>query len=414
MGGPLSRGFVLAVLCSGVLVGCSFQGVIEQNVVDFNHAVAKSQNELLLLNILRAKDRQPRYFTALTQIRGSLSSSVKMDLILPFGPGTDSRFGVLPESSLSSSPSFDVAILDSEKFMRGIMRPVEKEIFKYYWDEGWPQELLLYLLVAKIRFPGVDGRLKEVSNAPTHHEKFGEFVEAVKKIAHVGLVASLETHQPFGPQFKELDLTSLLAAKEKGLEIASENGCFQFMQPHPTVQLECPEWDADPEKGCPRMLRELPGISQKGTRVQLRFEELVPSAKSRATATRESVCDNRLTGETEEPIRGEIILRSPEAIMHYLGEIVRVEEEHDRWSPPEIREATGHAPSSLPLFVVKAGQAQAADVAVEFNGRNYYIPSGAAGGRSMHCLWLLTELFGLHKSFDELPATPAVILSGSK
>jgi len=413
MGGPLSRGFVLAVLCSGMLVGCSFQGVIEQNVVDFNHAVAKSQNELLLLNILRAKDRQPRYFTALTQIRGSLSSSVKMGLILPFGPGTDSGFA-LPESSLSSSPSFDVAILDSEKFMRGIMRPVEKGLFKYYWDEGWSQELLLYLLVAKIRFPAVDGKLREVVNSPTHHEKFDEFVDVVKKLTHAGLVASLETHQPFGPQFKELDLASILAAKEKGLEIASENGCFQFMQSSSTVRLECPEWDADPEKGCSRMLRELPGISQKGTRVQLVFEELVPSAKSRATATRESMCDSRPAKDAEEPLTGEIILRSPEAIMHYLGEIVRVEEENDRWSPPEIREATGHAPSSLPLFVVKAGQAQAADVAVEVNDRSYYIPSGTAGGRSMHCLWLLTELFGLHKSFDELPATPAVILSGSK
>src|SRR5262245_41581288 len=139
---------VLVALCSLTLVSCSFSRAIQQNVVDFNYAVAKSQNELLLLNVLRAMERQPRYFTSLTQIRGSLNSSVRVGFIIRFVNDAAQPYFVSPEGALSSSPSFDVAILDSEKFMRGIMRPIAAELFKYYWDQGWPQELLFYLLVA--------------------------------------------------------------------------------------------------------------------------------------------------------------------------------------------------------------------------------------------------------------------------
>src|SRR5262249_9593478 len=120
MEGRLYRRPVLAVWCCLTLVGCSFSGAIQQNVVDFNYAVAKSQNELLLLNILRAMERQPRYFTALTQIRGSLNSSLRVNFLIPFIHDANQPTFVSPEGELSSSPSFDVAILDSEKFMRGI------------------------------------------------------------------------------------------------------------------------------------------------------------------------------------------------------------------------------------------------------------------------------------------------------
>jgi hypothetical protein len=407
---------VLVALCSLMLVSCSFSRAIQQNVVDFNYAVAKSQNELLLINILRARERQPRYFTSLTQIRGSLSSSLRVNFLIPFVHDANQPSFVSPEGSLSSSPSFDVAILDSEKFMRGIMRPIAGELFKYYWDQGWPRELLFYLLVDKFRF--IDGKgdlIGEFVNSPNppEEEEFDKFTAIAATLFRAKLTASIETYKPFGPKFKQLDPAAMLDAKREGFEIGFENGCFQLMQPRTTIKLECPKSNKD----CLRSLKHLLGISTEEKPIQLMFEEPMTSEKTRRAAARAAVNGCSPSEETEAQdaiVEGVVLLRSPEAVLYYLGEIARAEKRHANWSPPQIHDSTDDEAPSHPLFVVEPGKSQTAEVSVDFNGQNYYIPDGDAGGRSMHCLWILTELFGLHKSFEELPTTQAVILSGAR
>ncbi|MBI3797142.1 MAG: hypothetical protein HY268_09275 [Deltaproteobacteria bacterium] len=372
--------------------------------------------ELLLLNILRAMARQPRYFTALTQIRGSLTSEVRVGFNIPFVHGGDNPFWVAPEGLLSSSPSFDVAILDSEKFMRGIMRPIGGELFKYYWEQGWPRDLLLYLLVDKIRFVDSNNNLVgEFVNSPHHskNEELDKFKAVTETIFCAKPIASLETYKPFGPKFKKLDPSAMLDAKREGLEIGFENGCYQFMQPRTTIKLECSHSDKD----CFGSLRQLLGTSSEDAKIQFVFEEAATSEKNRGAAAREAIEGCSLAKEAEArtaTVEGIVLLRSPEAVLYYLGEIARAEQRNADWSPPQLHDSTDCGPPSHPLFVVKPGKAQDAEVSVDFNGQNYYIPADAAGDRSMHCLWILTELFGLHKSFDELPTTQAVVLSGGR
>jgi hypothetical protein len=62
----------LALLLS--VAGCSFQQKIAQNALDYNYSIEDAHNRLTLLNILRAKDRRPMYFTRLGQVTGNLTS----------------------------------------------------------------------------------------------------------------------------------------------------------------------------------------------------------------------------------------------------------------------------------------------------------------------------------------------------
>jgi hypothetical protein len=66
-------------------------------------------------------------------------------------------------------------------------------------------------------------------------------------------------------------------------------------------------------------------------------------------------------------------------------------------------------PERWPLFVLQTGVQERAAVAVVRNGTRYYVPRGAAGGRSMNCFTLVTQILALHKSRDTLPTTQTVI-----
>lgn len=142
-----------ALLCAA-LAACSFDERIADHAVKYNKTVEEANNSLLLLNILRARDRRPMHFTAISQVRGSLtqSSSGSIGLTIPFGGDASNTFPLTPSLSLSqsTSPSFDVAVLDKQEFIRGILSPIEISIFKFYLDQRWPPEILLHLFVHKV------------------------------------------------------------------------------------------------------------------------------------------------------------------------------------------------------------------------------------------------------------------------
>ncbi len=95
-----------ALLCA-VLAACSFDGRIADHAVKYNKTVEEANNSLLLLNILRARDRRPMHFTAISQLRGSLSQSStgSLGLQIPLGGDASNTFPLTPSLSFSQSTS---------------------------------------------------------------------------------------------------------------------------------------------------------------------------------------------------------------------------------------------------------------------------------------------------------------------
>jgi hypothetical protein len=92
------------------------------------------------------------------------------------------------------------------------------------------------------------------------------------------------------------------------------------------------------------------------------------------------------------------ILRSPEAILYHLGELIRSH------NPPITCEG--------PLFVVQncASSSQCA-VEVCYCGSRYTIPAQGAGA-SMHVLSLLSQLIALNRSATDIPTTGTLRVVG--
>src|SRR5512147_3101575 len=81
---------------------------------DYNVVIEKAQNDMILMNIVRASKRYPMYFTNFKQLRGSMSYNFSTGgITAPFGkfglgaPGEATSYSIAPSISYSTNPSFD-------------------------------------------------------------------------------------------------------------------------------------------------------------------------------------------------------------------------------------------------------------------------------------------------------------------
>lgn len=390
--GQLTIAGLILSMCA-CLTGCNFSGRIGSDAVSYNQAVERVGNELLLLNIVRAMHRRPMYFTGLSQIRGSFSHSTNGSIGLTRQSEMRDRWTYGGGTDVTSKPSFDVAVLDSERFMRGITKPVTPRLFEYYWSQGWPKAMLLHLFVRTIESNG-----RVLVNRPGD-PTFADFQREVHGWLEddVHLVATLDW-EAIGPPFLEDALPAgvLLKGVEKGFDVAPmESGVAD-------------EGLASKEKP----LKEAYYLWKSTHRVTLRTNTLFCGVCS------EPATENRNNNRRAAPLpesgkeaeRGavdKLFLRSPEAMLYYLGETMRSSQ-----AGTDTIIQWGATP--VPLFVGVANYPGDAVVTVEYDGVRYSIPRDEErAGRSMHCLSLVSQILALHKSSTELPTTSAVTLVGN-
>lgn len=421
---PVSRLLSAALLCAA-LAACSFDERIADHAVKYNKTVEETRNSLLLLNILRAKNRQPMHFTALTKVLGrlTLQSSGSLGLDIPFGGDAASTFPLSPSLTLTqtSSPSFDVVSLDSQEFMKGILSPIDKSIFKFYLDQRWPPEVLLHLFIHKVEQtemvptpinspPPV--RTPDEEESPTDKEKedafrnFQKWIEEVRSEIRFG---TKKTGRAIGPKFQLTEqsvLEHLVEAEKAGLRLVGtgkkEPADYQLCKIVSAPVLcvgECP--DSDPEGDCRGDTGKEPATSEY---------LLVKKAKK--------------AKEAEKPEQT-AHLRSVQGILYYLGEVLRYQEKSnnnivvkckdkarkviDCSKDKEVNEKT-----VLFDLTTKKEEADTPIIGVEYNGQWYYVPKDKKVGeievnsRTKTVLALVSQLLGLHKSSKELPTTTAV------
>jgi len=166
---PRRAPWLVAVAASFLLAGCAFSPQLQRVAVDHDQMVARTEDELTLRNILRARFRYPLHFTTITEVNADAQLSVGASVGAGI-PGTSlsrsfNGAGALAGSgesegavnispnlsgSVSTRPSFKAAVLATEKFQRGLQQPVSGQLIAYYLDAGWPDELLMALFVERL------------------------------------------------------------------------------------------------------------------------------------------------------------------------------------------------------------------------------------------------------------------------
>ena len=326
-------------------------------------------------------------------------------------PGVQSKRGPVQGSR---SPSFDVAILDSEEFTRGILQPIKPATLEYYWQQRWPQDLLLYLFIHKVE----DLTSGSVFVNSPNDQRFGAFQSWVDSVQGQGIVVGTKTvGRPIGPPLSEVDvsdLKKLVEAEKEGLRL------IQIPPPKkPNENEQETEGQAETEKKyqlcrvvsvagfCLQQCKS-PAIEEQCVSAPIESKlslETTPT-EVQLPLILESVPVNK-TGDGSQSVKYGIHLRSVQGILYYLGEVLRSAEVDKKIVKIKIRKER----KETSLFILSSERDKEdgkAPLSVKYEGQVYEAKEDMA----KNALTIAGQLLGLHRKSKELPTTQAVQFVG--
>jgi hypothetical protein len=425
-----------------VFGGCSSHRQLATQAVDFNLTVEKAQNEMLLLNVIRAKDRLPMYMTGISSLNGNFSTSLSAASGVSTSRSREREPTVVDtltrgatvsaNAGISANPSFSLAVLDTQEFMRGFLTPIPLDTLGYYWSQEWPRALLLYLLVQRVEIESPGKETLVVRNYPDSSDPdlkelktFGcalrDFL-ARKPRFETRSVKGPEIGPPLQAATVSGDVSKLIQVSKEGYELSQDDGKDTYHLRRATTEQHFalngePSYrqssicdGADPISG--------PAPPSETGETAPEPEPYPQSAKHGKVRT--TLPDSKTLT---------LVLRSPEALLYYLGELMRVANRRESPKIPYICiQKHFH-----PLFVaLPSGRCQGAQVEVNSGRGTFSVPAvsdasapdpcdddgdislrdanGCDAGRSMQALRLVSQIMSMQKSAKDLPSAGVVRL----
>ena len=182
---------VLIVLMPSI-EGCSYLG---PNSLDterrrYNDVMKKTNDEELLLNLVRMRYSDRPSFLSVASITSSLSMSSSASATKSI---TDNSIGLgissvarslTPSFSISESPTISYAPLQGNSYVRGFLTPISPKLLSLIGSSGWPVGMTLKLCVT---------RMNDIWNAPSASRAapslapdFEQFEELFKNLNSMG------------------------------------------------------------------------------------------------------------------------------------------------------------------------------------------------------------------------------------
>jgi len=162
---PLAHKLLAALIAAAlaILTGCTHLEKFSNQATDFNVQVADAQNKTLLLNIIRAANRFPMHFTELSTLSGTGTATIGGTITIPVGVlnGGSSTGSIAPTASISETPTFNIAVLETQEFYNGMLKPISTDQLSTYLQEGLEPELILSLGIGALLYqpmPNADAK----------------------------------------------------------------------------------------------------------------------------------------------------------------------------------------------------------------------------------------------------------------
>jgi hypothetical protein len=311
---PLKGMIVLAVSAS-ITSACAWMTPslapgIRANAGAYHEVVSDFNDEVILANIIRAKNYVPLNISELSTITGNLSEQASLGLSVPFGKtyGSNTRSTATPALQLGSSPTFSMAPLNTQGFTLNIIQPIAPMYLLSKWNTGISRDVLLLLFIKEIQFAddieyaqGADGketsrvaarhRYRNNPNSPEEEKAFLALIADMRRSLEIKTMSVLE---PVGPEFPFLTA----AAADRGSQPQSAVAALTLIAGMGDAQYHVGNFDKAAKNG--QLYRSYPSqvalciddSLSDGNRIysQTVLQHLTEVRKSRAKRVSESLC----------------------------------------------------------------------------------------------------------------------------
>jgi hypothetical protein len=391
----ISRRIALT-LCLASLVGCSLAPVVSNESEDYNETVETVTNSLLVVNILRARDEVPLYFTDLSQIRGQIMLNYSAQGAFPFGPSNRSGTGIGLRSvatigiAQQNLPFFDIAPLNNKQFYQGIIEPLSKGVFAFYLNSAIPPAVLFNIFVSGIETVKVNG--DKISYEPYCgylDPCFDDFIERWTNRERPPRAVVYNQSTEIGLKVAA-DAKALVEAALAGLSATKADGNLVQLAKKSTQTTICVA-DASGTKYV--------AVGIATASVFKTPEVSIPQSDDECKIL---PLQNPQTGKTsvkEAPSveRQLLRLRSVQEIFTYLGFLVRNKNSTQHaYNLPDIGFNISEHPPPEVRFVT------------QYQGKNYYVSNVSGNDNTLRILAVLNGLLNLNRDANAIPKTPAV------
>ncbi len=187
---------LLTVALSALFTGCASMGpaYVRSSRPDYNVAVQQTNNQELLLNLVRCRYRDPLYFTTVERIaatqemlRGATAgggrTTSRNEFVSAGGANAVERVIGTPLSltgtvSINEKPTIFYAPIEGEKFVRQMMNPMNPDLLLMLVKSGWSLDRVFSVGVAELN--GLKNAPTASGPTPSREPEFRDFREAVR------------------------------------------------------------------------------------------------------------------------------------------------------------------------------------------------------------------------------------------
>lgn len=421
------------------LAGCAFGPQMQRVAIDQNAMIADTANELMVVNILRARNREPLHFTSIAKATGSatLSGTMSGDVGIQGATAVETTGSTGGLTSIATTPgvevftpalqasivtgsNLDIAVFDTQEFYQGITTSLTSAQVAHYLHQGWPPELLMYLMIESVEFVPAAGGSPMIDiawkNDPDDHgamKRFADFVAQYpidlgvreEEIDYVAPVSDFSGSKL--ADFLQLDGKRFTIADRKIGENKTERWLVRMSGGGDDVVVSSLHKAADGVAGCPAAPDAKPpakGADTSALPEAVPPADTAPNYKLFSTEMKSGPSDHAIFAqgvktEGADCVDGtfQITLRSAEGIIYYLGETLR-----EGNYMPEI--------DDIPLLSIERRRPADIFVQARFRGENWYVPLDPkiAKSRTSQIVALVQQLINLQKLSKDKPTTQSI------
>jgi hypothetical protein len=195
---PRSRRLLHCAAAAALLFTACVNRRLEPDFAAFSTAYARDMNWQMLLNLARLDQGHPAYFMAIGEIRIPRTQSIGLNSSGNSShtegqsvTGTITRTvsnvlsGTLtPNVSANASPTFIFIPINSTETAKQLLEPISIEVFNTLYQQGWPVDQLLRVLVERIEVDLYDPEGQHtrlvLTNSPTRAESWDRFARFLR------------------------------------------------------------------------------------------------------------------------------------------------------------------------------------------------------------------------------------------
>lgn len=174
------------------MVGCVHIGpdAVRTSRIDYNSALRVTEDEQMLLNIVRLRYRDRMYFLEADTVTTQFSYSASMDPSISWLPGVGSSESLRNRIAIEERPTVTYRPLRGKDFVERILTPVSPETLILLSNSGWPISRILRTCIERINKLENNFRTNQMDfSVDTHsHQAFIDVVYALRELELANLV----------------------------------------------------------------------------------------------------------------------------------------------------------------------------------------------------------------------------------